>query len=124
MAALGAANVVARRVVDDLIDFNGETSVPQYMKFFILQPITEERRFVNRMLDEAQGVRNCIAQLNVVIAEIEAMEDLDEVYDSLMSLRDTKRAENNKLMLLNDVIAKAEEEIKTQEAMDVANNGV
>nr|GEV77634.1 hypothetical protein [Tanacetum cinerariifolium] len=88
MAALGPANVVARRVVDDLVDFNGETSVP----------------------------KNCIAQLNVVIAEMEAMEDLDEVYDSLMSLRDTKRAENDKLMLLNDVIAKAEEEIKTQEA--------
>ncbi|GKB90080.1 hypothetical protein Tco_0962352 [Tanacetum coccineum] len=93
MAAHGVSNVVARRVIDDLIDFSGETAVPKYMIFFIIQQITEGRRFINRMRDEAQTTRSCIAQLNVVIAEMEAMEDQEEVYDSLMSLRDARRGE-------------------------------
>ncbi|GKA03555.1 hypothetical protein Tco_0676336 [Tanacetum coccineum] len=70
MAAPETSNVVARRVVDDLVEFSGQTAVP----------------------------KNCIGQLNALIAEMEAMEDQDEVYDSLMCLRHDRRDENNKLM--------------------------
>ncbi|GJY16888.1 hypothetical protein Tco_0387310 [Tanacetum coccineum] len=39
----------------------------------------------------------------------------DEVYDTLMCLRDDRRTEDNKLMALNDLIAKAEEDISVKE---------
>ncbi|GJU15983.1 hypothetical protein Tco_1143949 [Tanacetum coccineum] len=72
MAAPGSSNVLARRVIDDLLDFSGETS-------------------------------------------LEAMGDQDEVFDSLMCLRDDIQDENTKLMGLNDVIAEAEEKIAMKE---------
>ncbi|GJY31647.1 hypothetical protein Tco_0415142 [Tanacetum coccineum] len=125
--APGPSNVVARHVIDDLINFSGETAVLKYMKFFIVQQIAKGRRFVSHMRDEAQTARSFIAQLNAVIAKMEVMEDREEVYDSLMSLRDARRGENNKLMALNDLIAEAEEEIETKEAhveiMDAVSNG-
>nr|GFA97498.1 hypothetical protein [Tanacetum cinerariifolium] len=88
MAAPGPSNLVAKRVIDDLVDFSCETVVPKYMKFFIVQQIAEAQCFVNLMRDEARTTRNCITQLNVMIAEMEAMEDQEEVYESLMCLRD------------------------------------
>ncbi|GKD97827.1 hypothetical protein Tco_1381724 [Tanacetum coccineum] len=109
MAAPGAGNQVARRVIDDLVDLSGETSVQGYMKFFMGQQIAETRHFVNRMREEAQTLRNLIARLNALIAEMEALEDQGEVYDTLMGLRDDRRCENTKLMGLNDLITQAEE---------------
>ncbi|GJX21096.1 hypothetical protein Tco_0223773 [Tanacetum coccineum] len=90
MAAPGAGNQVARRVIDDLVDLSGETSV--------------------------QG--NLIARLNALIAEMEALEDQGEVYDTLMGLRDDRHCENTKLMGLNDLITQAEEiEMKEAQSM-------
>ncbi|GJZ63617.1 hypothetical protein Tco_0620038 [Tanacetum coccineum] len=84
------------------------------------------RCFVNRMREEAQTARNLIAQFNALIAEMEALEDKGEVYDTLMYLRDDKRGENTKLMGLNDLITQAEEEIESKEAhvemIDAASN--
>nr|GEY37369.1 hypothetical protein [Tanacetum cinerariifolium] len=105
MAAPGPSNVVARRVVDDLIDFSGETVVSKFMKFFFVQQVADIRRFVNRMREEAQTARNCIAQLT-----------------------DDIREENHKLLELNDVIVEAEERIATKEAhveiMEAGGDGV
>ncbi|GKA52085.1 hypothetical protein Tco_0745281, partial [Tanacetum coccineum] len=86
------------------------------------QQISELRRFVNRMREEVQTCRNQTAQLNALIAEMEAFEDPDEVFDTLMGLRDDVRVEDAKLMGLNDLIAQAEEEIEMKEAqLEVAN---
>ncbi|GKE84995.1 hypothetical protein Tco_1558737, partial [Tanacetum coccineum] len=74
------------RVTDDLIAFSGETTIPKYMKFFLVQKITESRRFVNRMRDEVETVRGCIGQLTAVVAELQAMKDEDEVHDSLLAV--------------------------------------
>ncbi|GJR68868.1 hypothetical protein Tco_0014933 [Tanacetum coccineum] len=115
MAAAGPSNILARRVTDDLIDFIGETSFPKYMKYFFLQQIAKTRRFINIMREEAQTARNCIAQLNALLAEIEAMGDADDVWDTLMCLRDDIRDENTKLIGLNDAIAQAEDKIATKE---------
>ncbi|GKE96744.1 hypothetical protein Tco_1581599 [Tanacetum coccineum] len=93
MAAPGAGNQVARRVMDDLIDFSGETSIQGYMKFFKAQQIVETRRFVNQMREEAQTARNLIAQLNALITEMEALEDQGEVFDTLMGLRNDRRVD-------------------------------
>ncbi|GJR86323.1 hypothetical protein Tco_0210334 [Tanacetum coccineum] len=71
MAAPGPTNIVARRATDDLIAFSGETVVPRYMKLFLVQKIAKSYRFVNRMRDEAETIRGCIAQLTVVIAELQ-----------------------------------------------------
>ncbi|GKD77648.1 hypothetical protein Tco_1340269 [Tanacetum coccineum] len=116
MAAPGAGNQVARRVIDDLVDFNGETSVNGYTKFFKAQQLAETSLFVNRMRDEAQNVRNMIGQLNALIAEMESFEDQGEVFDTLMGLKDDRHVEETKLAGLNDLITQEEEETEMKEA--------
>ncbi|GKC84386.1 hypothetical protein Tco_1140103 [Tanacetum coccineum] len=88
MTAPGAGNEVARRLIDDLVDFSGETSV--------------------------NG--NLIAQLNVLISKMEALEDQGDVFDTLMGLRDDRHGEDTKLGGLNELITQAEEEIEMKEA--------
>nr|GEZ74500.1 hypothetical protein [Tanacetum cinerariifolium] len=97
----------------DLIAFSGETVVPKYMKFFLVQKVAETRHFVNRMRDEADAIRSCIAQTTVVIVENQAMKDTDEVHDSLLASKDAKRGEESKLLTLHEVIDEALEEIKS-----------
>ncbi|GJV43470.1 hypothetical protein Tco_1428006 [Tanacetum coccineum] len=97
MAAPGPSNVITRRVVDDLLEFSGETSVSNALSFFNAQQIDEGRRF--------------------------SMEDQGELFDTLMSLRDDRRNENDKVLGLNDLIAKTLKEIQAKEAhVDAANN--
>nr|GEZ17598.1 hypothetical protein [Tanacetum cinerariifolium] len=98
--------------MDGLIDFSGESFVQDYMKFFKAQQLAETRCFVNRIREKAQTVRNVIAQSNALIAEMEALEDQGEVFDTLMCLRDDRRVEETKLMGLNDLITHAKEEIE------------
>nr|GFA05557.1 hypothetical protein [Tanacetum cinerariifolium] len=88
MAGPIQGNEIARCVVDDLIEFNGQTSINGYMNFFKAQQIFELRRFVNRMREELQTCRNQTPQLNALIVEMEAFDDLSEVFDILMWLRD------------------------------------
>ncbi|GJR06736.1 hypothetical protein Tco_0529720 [Tanacetum coccineum] len=109
-------NAVARRVIDDLVDISGETSVDGYMRFFKAQQVAETRLFVNRMREEAQTSRNMIGQLTALVAEMEAFDDPGEVFDTLMGLRDDIRVEEAKLAGLNDLITQAEEEIEMKEA--------
>nr|GEU74157.1 hypothetical protein [Tanacetum cinerariifolium] len=127
MAAPEPANIVARRVTDALIAFSGETPVPKYMKFFLVQKIAESCRFVNRMRDEAKTIRGCIGQLTAVVAELQAIEDQYEVHDSLLAATDAKRGEESKLSTLNDVIAEVLDDIETLETdveiFDGENNG-
>ncbi|GJX99956.1 hypothetical protein Tco_0356975 [Tanacetum coccineum] len=116
MAAPVGGNVLARRVVDDLIDFSGQTSMNGYMNFFKAQQIAKARSFVNQMREKVQTSRNQIAQLNALIAEMEAFDDLREVFDTLMGLRDGVRVKNAKLIGLNELVTQAEEEIEMKEA--------
>ncbi|GKD02093.1 hypothetical protein Tco_1177067, partial [Tanacetum coccineum] len=71
-ATPGGNNQVARRVIDDLIEFSGETSVHGYMSFFKSQQIVETCSFINRMRDEVNTARNLFRQLTALIAELEA----------------------------------------------------
>ncbi|GKA23228.1 hypothetical protein Tco_0709190 [Tanacetum coccineum] len=87
MAAPGAGNQVARRVIDNLVDLSGET---------------------------CPG--NVIGQLNALIAEMEAFEDQGKVFDTLMGITDDRRVEETKLAGLNDLITQGEEEIEMKEA--------
>ncbi|GKB33946.1 hypothetical protein Tco_0873347 [Tanacetum coccineum] len=122
MAVPNGGNQIARRVIDDLIEFSGQTSVDGYMSFFKSQQIAETRGFINRMREEANTSRNLIGQLNALLAEMEALEDQGEMFDTLMDLRDDREAANTKLQGLNALIAQAEEEIETKEAQIKAMN--
>ncbi|GKE33337.1 hypothetical protein Tco_1452659 [Tanacetum coccineum] len=73
------------------------------------------RRAINELAKLTQQSRNRLAQLNAMIVEIKAMDDLNEVYDSLKCLREDLLAENNKLMGLNEFVADAEEDIDMKE---------
>ncbi|GJS74339.1 hypothetical protein Tco_0707180 [Tanacetum coccineum] len=115
IAAPGSSNILASYAIDEIAEFSGETEVPKFMKFFILQEISEARRYASVLYDEALTVRTCLAQVNAMISEIEAMDDQEDVFDSLMSLRDSRSITNDKLLGLNDMIAEAEEEISSKE---------
>ncbi|GJV08964.1 transposase, Ptta/En/Spm, transposase, Tnp1/En/Spm-like protein [Tanacetum coccineum] len=116
MAARGGRNnLVARRVIDDLIDISGERSPLKYLKIFIEQQITDHRRFIARMRDEIRTSMNLISQLNALIAELEASSDYEEVFDLVMELRDDRRDEQDKVADFNRLIAVAEEKIHGKE---------
>ncbi|GJS66295.1 hypothetical protein Tco_0680859, partial [Tanacetum coccineum] len=76
MAAPGPSNVAARRAIDEIAEFSGETETPKYMK--VLRK--------------------------------------EEYYDSLRSLRDSKRIGNDRVKGLNELIAQAEDDIWTNES--------
>ncbi|GJZ62275.1 hypothetical protein Tco_0618412 [Tanacetum coccineum] len=123
MAAPGPSNVIARRVVDELLEFNGETSVLNALTFFNAKQTVECCRFVNRMGDEVEISETLIGQLNALIAELKGMEDQGELFDTSMSLREDRRNENDKMLGLNELIAQALKDIEVKEAhVDAANN--
>ncbi|GKF84396.1 hypothetical protein Tco_0249294 [Tanacetum coccineum] len=68
------------------------------MKVFIQQEIVEVRRLIKTLRDEAHIVRSSLAQVNAMIAGMEAMNDQEEYYDSLRSLKDIRRIGNDTLM--------------------------
>ncbi|GJW78258.1 hypothetical protein Tco_0139940 [Tanacetum coccineum] len=115
MAGEEPANMIARRVTDDLISFSGETTPPRFMKFFLVQKVAESHRFVNRMRGKATTARECVAQMTTLIVELQAMDDQEDVHDSLLAAKDAKRGDEAKLVALNDVIAEALDEIDTLE---------
>ncbi|GKE51047.1 hypothetical protein Tco_1486203, partial [Tanacetum coccineum] len=49
------------------------------------------------MRDEIRTSTNLISQLNVLIADLEASSDYEEVFDLVMELRDDRRDEQDKL---------------------------
>ncbi|GKD33758.1 hypothetical protein Tco_1249267, partial [Tanacetum coccineum] len=61
-----------------------------YTKFLLEQKITESHRFVERMRSEVATSRDCIAQLNVVVAELDG---LNEVIDD--ALEEIEKLETN-----------------------------
>nr|GEX79365.1 hypothetical protein [Tanacetum cinerariifolium] len=112
MAGEGVQNMIARRVMDDLIVFSGETFPSRYTKFLLEQKIAESRRFVERMRSEVATSMDCIAQLNAVVAEFEGMENQEEVHDSWLATKDARRGKHSRLDGLNEVIDDAVEEIE------------
>ncbi|GJR64474.1 hypothetical protein Tco_0010539 [Tanacetum coccineum] len=60
-------------------------------------------------------LKNLLAQLTALIAELEASSDPGEVFDTLMCLRDDVRDEQVRLVALNDCITRAEDQIEIKE---------
>ncbi|GKC58188.1 hypothetical protein Tco_1085786 [Tanacetum coccineum] len=94
MAGEGPANMIARRVTDDLISFSGETAPPKFMKFFLVQKVADSRRSIRK----EQGYI-----------------DLYSAMTLFGGVTDAKRGKEGKLLTLNKVIAEALDEIETQE---------
>ena len=128
MAAPGDDNVLARRVTDDLIEFSGENDPLQYTKFFLNQKIAECRRQINKWREDADSIRECMAQTTALIAEFEAMPNQNVVHHPLMVVRAARISEQSKLLALNESIAEAMDEIHTLETsvdiLDGGNDGV
>ncbi|GJU56104.1 hypothetical protein Tco_1229818 [Tanacetum coccineum] len=115
LAASGPGMSIVRCAVDELIVFSKESEVLKYMKFFFEQNIAEERHSVNAIRDQADTSRACLAHVNVMIVEMQAMNNHQEVYDSLESLKELKEVENDKLIALNNMIFETEEKIRLME---------
>ena len=114
MADPNHGNQIVRRVTDDLQDFSGETEMDGYMSFFKQQQISNLRGFINRMHEEAATARNEIAQLNALIAEMEAIGG-DDVYDHLIDLRADRQATRRKLEGIEELIRDSGEQIDIKE---------
>ncbi|GKD18183.1 hypothetical protein Tco_1207341 [Tanacetum coccineum] len=69
----------------------------------------------SRSVARLETAKTCIAHLNVMICEMEAMDDHSEVYNSLMCLKESKEAENKKLRGLSCMIADTKESIRLKE---------
>ncbi|GKA66099.1 hypothetical protein Tco_0765907 [Tanacetum coccineum] len=98
-------------VVDDLIELSGKTDPNEYLKLFVTQQIADRRGFIARMGPEVNIARNEVGQLNALIAGLEASEDVGEVWDTIMCLRDEQRKAEAKLADLQHWLTDAEEEI-------------
>ncbi|GJR26057.1 transposase, Ptta/En/Spm, transposase, Tnp1/En/Spm-like protein [Tanacetum coccineum] len=98
-------------VVDDLIELSGKTDPNEYLKLFVTQQIADRRGFIARMGPEVNIARNEVGQLNALIAGLEASEDVGEVWDTIMCLRDEQRKAEAKLADLQYWLTVAEEEI-------------
>nr|GEU90465.1 hypothetical protein [Tanacetum cinerariifolium] len=53
--------------------------------------------------------------MTALVAKLQAIENEDEVYNSLLATKDAKRGEESKLLALNDVIVEALDDIDTLE---------
>ncbi|GKB63052.1 hypothetical protein Tco_0919238 [Tanacetum coccineum] len=116
MAARGGRNnLVARRVIDELIDISGERSPMKYLKIFIEQQITDHCRFIARMRDEIRTSTKLICQINALIVELEASGDYEEVFDLVMELWDDRRNVQDKVADFNRLIPGTEEKIHGKE---------
>ncbi|GKD26903.1 hypothetical protein Tco_1233117 [Tanacetum coccineum] len=97
--------------VDDLIELSGKTDPNEYLKLFVTQQIEDRRGFIARMGRKVNIVRNELGQLNALIAGLRALEDVGEVWDTIMCLRDKQRKAEAKLDDLQHWLTDVEEEI-------------
>ncbi|GKA29949.1 hypothetical protein Tco_0716194 [Tanacetum coccineum] len=82
-----------------------------YLKLFVTQQIADRRGFIARMWPEVNIARNELGQLNAPYTEAEASEDVGDVWDTIMCLRDEHRKAEAKLADLQHWLTNAEEEI-------------
>ncbi|GJX11998.1 AT-hook motif nuclear-localized protein 17 [Tanacetum coccineum] len=88
--------------------------------------LSKTLRLIRVLRDEVDIAKSALGQVNVMIAEMEAIDDLFEYADSLGCLKDSKRILGWKIMGLNQRIEDTEGEIRTFEGhldiMDAAIN--
>ncbi|GJU25267.1 hypothetical protein Tco_1163888 [Tanacetum coccineum] len=72
------------RALTELMQLSGETKIPDF-KLFINQHITKENLFIKVLRDQDDDVSSRLTKINIMKHEMEAMEDQDAVFDSLVS---------------------------------------
>ncbi|GKE19348.1 hypothetical protein Tco_1426925, partial [Tanacetum coccineum] len=89
--------------------------VPKYIKFTMLQQISECKRSVNFLCGEIWNAIMNIDHLNGLIEMMEVMEFTLELYDNVWCLREMFKVENKRLLGLNKHLVDAEEDIREKE---------
>ncbi|GKA49670.1 hypothetical protein Tco_0742743, partial [Tanacetum coccineum] len=86
--------------------------VPKYVKFMVLEKISECKRTINFIVGEVQNATSHLEHLNGMIEMLEGMHFTLEIYDSVWCLREMVKSENKKLNDLNKQLLDAEEDIR------------
>ncbi|GKA19848.1 hypothetical protein Tco_0699763 [Tanacetum coccineum] len=98
--------------------------VPKYIKFIMLQKLSECKRSVNFLRGEVRHAIMNIDHLNGLIEMMEVMEFTLEIYDSVWCLREMVKAENKRLLGLNKHLVDAEEDIRAKEGLSLDEGGL
>ncbi|GJS72601.1 hypothetical protein Tco_0705442 [Tanacetum coccineum] len=86
--------------------------VPKYIKFIVLEKISECKRSINCIVGEIQNATSHLEHLNGMIEMLEGMHFTLEIYDSVWCLREMVKSENKKLLDLKKHLVVAEEDIR------------
>ncbi|GKE99102.1 hypothetical protein Tco_0022453 [Tanacetum coccineum] len=89
--------------------------VPKYIKFIVLEKISECKRFINCIIGEIQNATSHLEHLNDMIEMLEGMHFTLEIYDSVWCLREMVKFENKKLLDLKKRLVVAKEDIRVKE---------
>ncbi|GJV50858.1 phospholipase-like protein [Tanacetum coccineum] len=89
--------------------------VPKYVKFMVLEKISECKRTINFIVGEVQNATSHLEHLNGMIEMLEGMHFTLEIYDSVWCLSEMVKSENKKLNDLNKQLLDAEEDIRVKE---------
>ncbi|GJR71041.1 phospholipase-like protein [Tanacetum coccineum] len=89
--------------------------VPKYVKFMVLEKISECKRTINFIVGEIQNATSHLEHLNGMIEMLEGMHFTLEIYDSVWCLREMVKSENKKLNDLNKQLLDVEEDIRVKE---------
>ncbi|GKE32979.1 hypothetical protein Tco_1452301 [Tanacetum coccineum] len=89
--------------------------VPKYIKFIVLEKISECKRSINCIIGEIQNATRHLEHLNGMIELLEGMHFTLEIYDNVWCLREMVKSENKKLLDLKKHLVDAEEDIRVKE---------
>nr|GEU63713.1 hypothetical protein [Tanacetum cinerariifolium] len=98
--------------------------VPKYIKFIMLQKLSECKRSVNFICGKVWHAIMNIDHLNGLIEMMEVMEFTLEIYDSVWCLKEMVKAENKRLLGLNKHLVDAEEDIRAKEGLSLDEGGL
>ncbi|GKA01776.1 hypothetical protein Tco_0674441 [Tanacetum coccineum] len=87
----------------ELMQLNGETKIPNFLKLFFKQHIVEDTLFSKVLRDQADDVRSRLTKMNQMKRELEAKEDQDAIFDSLDSLMDPIKRDNHMLVAMTQL---------------------
>ncbi|GJZ13174.1 F-box domain containing protein [Tanacetum coccineum] len=73
------SRAITVRALDELAVISGETKLPNYTRFFLLQQVAEAKAFAKLIREKADNPRACFAKLVVMIGEIKAMDDKEAI---------------------------------------------
>ncbi|GJW40990.1 hypothetical protein Tco_0066835 [Tanacetum coccineum] len=86
--------------------------VPKYIKFIVLEKISECKRSINCIVGEIQNATSHLEHLKGMIEMLAGMHFTLEVYVSIWCLREMVKSENKKLLDLKKQLVDAEEDIR------------